>query len=38
MSNELPLVTNADEITPETHPEMFAALCSGYDEGDDSDE
>jgi len=33
-NNELPLVDNANEITPENHPEMYNELCNGHEEGE----
>ena len=33
-NQELPLITSADDITPENCPEMFTELCNGCEEGE----
>lgn len=33
-NDELPVVDNANDITPESHPEMYNELCSGSEEGE----
>ena len=35
MGNEAPLITRAEDITPENCPEMFAELCNGREEGEE---
>lgn len=37
MNNELPLITRAEDITPENCPEMFNELCDGCGEGEEGD-
>ena len=32
--NEAPLITCADQITPENCPEMYEELCNGCGEGE----
>ena len=41
MNNELPLIDNVEDITPEKCPEMYDELyngCEGGEEGDDCNE
>lgn len=33
-SQELPLITSAEDITPENCPEMYKELCDGCEEGE----
>jgi len=33
-NQELPLVTDANEITPEKHPDLYNELCGGCEEGE----
>jgi len=33
LNDELPVINDADEITQESHPEMYKELCEGCGEG-----
>ena len=37
MNDEVPVINDANEITPEKSPEMYAELCGGCEEGEESD-
>lgn len=34
VGQELPLITDEKDITPENCPEMYAELCNGCEEGE----